>query len=616
MPVTQGGGTSYASLAAVPVAHSVATSTGAGWTTYESINQIQDLAFAPDGTLWAATGGGLVHWDLEETGLSYSRYPLHASVLAVAPDNSVWLGLGQGVCRFDGTACAPYTPSSDLAGNDVYAITVTPDGIVWVGTGHGVSRFDGSSWKSYPSSVTTHDLAVTTSGEIWAASAGGVGRYLLTEDAWVTYTEEHGLPNTNVQAIAAGPDDEVWAYVLWEGVYRFDGAVWQHVEGTSQLVADIAFAADGTPWIASAGSMHYPGGSLLVHDGQEWHEIDSGQGVHSFRSIAIGPGNRVAASTQFGLGLYQDGKWRLLRDGPTSDQVTSIAITPPLPGGAGQSQDRTDYAVWFAFGDNSVSTPGWGLSRFDGQTWAYDLGDAEVGALAVGPDGILWAGVGCGVQRFDGATWEVVASCDDLPAGNILDIACTPDGAVWVVNGFGLARVDAPSQTVYEKLVHDLHVAPDGALWMNGWEGTENSSYVARFDGETWTTFPSAESVPGRFSVAAVTADGLLWGTTPEGKLAAFDGRAWTKSTSWTLYDIPDSHTEKVAVLAADPLGALWLAVDKDVVRFDRERTPDKAWQWLTRDNGLPASHYRHMAFGPNGEVWFGATRFKAAQTD
>lgn len=600
---SQGTGPAEALPPTIPSTNTVATSTAPGWTTYESINDIHDLAFAPDGTLWATTLGGLVHWDLKTQ--TYVRYSIPAWTLALAPDGTLWLALEQGVCHFDGASCEIHSKADGLMGDEVYTIVVAPDGSVWMGTEQGVSCFDGDAWKSYPSPVATHDLAVTASGEVWAATAGGVGRYLPAEDGWITYTEDHGLPSSNTQTIAAGPDGEIWAYLVWQGVYRFDSAGWQKVEGVDGSIFDMAFAIDGTPWIATTGSMHYPGGSLSYHDGNQWHNVAGDPKLHSFTSVALGPGGIVAASTQLGLGLYEGGAWHLLRDGPTSHRVTSVAVTP-------------DGAAWFAFGDHSVSTPGWGLSRFDGQEWDYFLDDAEVNALAVGPDGALWAGVGCSVQRFDGTAWEIIAHCEDLPDGNVLNIDFAPDGTAWVVNYFGLARFDGASWVVYERLVHSLVIAPDGTAWVKGWEGTQNSLYIAHFDGETWTTFESADSFPGGFSVDVVTPDGLLWGTTPKGKLASFDGQsrqtsqAWTDDDSWTFYEPPAGLQDHVAPLVVAPDGALWLATDSAIARFDRESAPDEAWTLYTQDEGLPDSYYRAMAFGPGGEIWFGATRFQS----
>jgi hypothetical protein len=51
-------------------------------------------------------------------------------------------------------------------------------------------------------------------------------------------------------------------------------------------------------------------------------------------------------------------------------------------------------------GDDSLSTPGGGLSRFDGQDWQYFLDGAEVGALAVAPDGSIWLGTSRGAVHL------------------------------------------------------------------------------------------------------------------------------------------------------------------------------------------------------------------------
>jgi ligand-binding sensor domain-containing protein len=576
------------------------------WTRYVGINDVHGLAFAPDGSLWATTSAGLVGWDVRAE--TYTRYPIQARDIAASPDGSLWLAADHGLCHFThdpagGATCRNYTALDGLIHNSVRAVEVAPDGAVWAGTEVGLSRFDGTTWGNYPTSVPTEELAIARDGEVWHATAAGVGRYIPSQDAWMTYTEEHGLPNSRAMVIAVGSEGEVWTYVLWHGVYRLIGERWEAVgEVPGGLVGDIAFAADGTPWIATVGGTHYPGGSLVYREGNAWTDISSARGLTSIRTVALRSDGVVAASTNLGLGIYQGGTWRLLRDGPTSNQVTAVAITP-------------DGAAWFAFGKYSVYTPGWGLSRFDGQAWEYFLDDEEVNALAVGPDGTLWAGVGCALQRFEGNAWETVAACDDLPIGNVLDIGFAADGAIWVANGFGLARFDGQSWTVYERMVHSLEVAPDGTIWMNGWEGTQGSFYVARFDGETWTTFPGADSFPGGFSLRAVTSDGLLWGMTPEGRFASFDGRSWAAEESWTLYDAPAALSlNDLSLLAAAPDDALWLAADGAMVRYDWGSAADEAWTIYTQEDGLPDSTYHAIAFGPGGEIWFGPTRLLGAK--
>jgi hypothetical protein len=634
----------------VPSTTTVATSVEPGWTKYISINDIYDLEFAADGSLWALTRGGLVHWDLN-TG-TYTRYLIQPIDIAVAPDGTLWLAMEAGLCHFgaglDGSAtCRNYTAADGLIDNTVRVVTVDADGTVWVGTQIGLSRFDGDSWKSYPSPVPTEDLAVAPNGEVWHATPIGISRYSPSQDAWTTYSEENGLPHSHGSIVAVGPNGEVWTYILWQGIYRLndsassvsttrtgDGESWEVVEEVpGGLVGEITFAADGTPWVGTVGSTHYPGGSLAYYDGDKWVEVTAGYGLMSIRAVAAGPEGMVAASTHLGLGIYQDGEWRHLRDGPSSDRVTSIAITP-------------NGTAWFAFGDQSAATAGGGVSRYDGQTWQYDLDDAEVNTLALAPDGSLWAGTTTGLRRFDGHTWQVVTECENAVDCGVLDIAFAADGDVWIADGFSVSQYpdpalsarasrtsagdtdDGQSRTRYEKLVHSLVSAPDGSIWMNGWEGTQGSAYVARVKDGAWTTFKVSESFPGSFTVGAATDDGCVWGVVRAGGLACFAARgdsadksaAWEEGESWTLYPSPDGVL-LYAIIGVAPDGALWLSTEDGVARFDPAADPtgdtesasSNAWTLYTKGDGL-GSAYHAIAFGPYGEIWFGTTRFQPEQ--
>jgi hypothetical protein len=600
---------------------SVATSLNPGWTRYACIN---DMAFAPDGTLWAMTRAGLVHWDL--TTETYTRYLIEARDIAVAAGGTLWLAMDHGLCHFTvdsaGDAkCDNYTTDDGLIHDEVRAVAVAADGSVWVGTGAGVSRFDGATWQSYPSPASTEDLAVAVDGEVWHATATGIGRYSPSQDTWTTYAEAQGFPNPHATVVAAGRGGEVWTYIQWDGLYRFDGESWHAVEEVpGGIVGDIAMAADGTPWVGTVGSTHYPGGSLVYRAGDTWVDVTADAGLTSIGSLATGPGGVVAADTSLGLGVYREGEWRLLKDGPTSNRVTSIAVTP-------------DGAAWFAFGDQSVATTGGGLSRYDGHAWGYELGDADVQTLAVAPDGSLWAGRMNGLWRYDGQAWKEVRECENAVDCGVWDIAFSVDGAVWVANGFSVSRYTDPALSVstdgtgngqswtrYDKLVHSMVAAPDGSIWMNGWEGSQGSNYVARVEGDEWTTYKTADSFPGAFTVGVVTDDGCAWGVVPERGLACFTGGDWTDGQSWTFYRPPEGIS-LLSLSAMAPDGALWLVAEDGVVRFEPtaglagggESITYDAWTLYTREDGL-GSNYHAIAFGPDGEIWFGTTRFQRAQ--
>lgn len=225
----------------------VATTLAPGWTRYDSINQVYDLAFAPGGTLWALTGGGLVHWDLSTE--TYSRYQIKASHMAMAPDGTVWLGTEGGLCHFDGATCEINPDPNWAVQGGIRDVEVTSDGQVWMSAEGRVSHYGGKSWKSFPFYDPPQDLAVAANGEVWGAIPDGIAHYVPDQDAWFVYTDEQGLPDGSPQIIAVAPHGELWVSMTWEGLYRFDGGAWQ-------AVAEPPAASCLSLWVGPVGSPH------------------------------------------------------------------------------------------------------------------------------------------------------------------------------------------------------------------------------------------------------------------------------------------------------------------------------------------------------------------------
>lgn len=558
-----------------------------GWTMYPGVNNVQGAAFAPDGALWAATSAGIVRWNLADG--TYRLFPgaegLASSLatdVAIAPDGSVWAATSAGVSHLVGEHWITYTQADGLVSNAVQAIAVTPQGQVWVGTVNGASRFDGGAWTTHLAGARVWDLDIAPDGSVWFAADGiGVSRYSPAGDAWTTYTPADGLPGLNVTAIAAGPVGDAWVTVPWEGVYRFDGARWQPAKAYDGLVCALAVEADGTPWIGGCGSLHYSWGRLIHGQGDGWAEVAGwhDKGTPPVQAMAFGPDGKTAVGTELGLCIPAGEGWQTLLGGPTRNQVTAAAITP-------------DGAAWFGFGNSSADAAGGGVSRFDGREWQYYLGDANVQALAIGPDGTLWAGGGCGVWRLDGRDWQQVADCKQLK-GNILDVAVESDGTVWVASGLALARFDGQSWTAYDRLVGSVSTAPapqggtGGTLWAVGWEGTQGSGYVAQFDGSDWI-----KTLDRSLGSLVVTPDGQVWGVADGEGLARFDGQ------SWTLLQTPVDFEGPVRTLAVAPDGALWASGNDQIARFD-----EVAWTVYPSTEGVQV-----IAFAADGSLWLGTS--------
>jgi hypothetical protein len=258
----------------------------------------------------------------------------------------------------------------------------------------------------------------------------------------------------------------------------------------------------------------------------------------------------------------------------------------PAGDGFGRLLAAADGTVW-AEGDGA-------LARFDGSWTTYPpLSEAPFGhvrpgedvAMAVGPDGALWAAVGPDeLGRFDGSEWEIFET--PYPANMMewawaSDLAVASDGTVWaalqgtsggsdpespVLERGAVASFDGTRWSLYttgEGLpdgVRAITVAPDGTVWAMsfgwGWSDSNGSGSVpgqgvARFDGNAWTRYTEADGLPSNDSDIVVGLDGSVWAIDIEGSgISRFDGNSWT--------DFPRAPRHSLPAVV-DAAGTLWM---------------------------------------------------------
>jgi len=137
----------------------------------------------PKGGVWLATGTSLFHhsesgdtlYRAEEDLLSCDVYDV-----AFAPDGSLWIAsLGGITVRKAGRRVGHFMPEDGLPSVRVQCVACGPDGRMWVGTERGVTRFDGQSWSLRHSrrwllDDDVRDVAFGPDGTAWMATAAGV----------------------------------------------------------------------------------------------------------------------------------------------------------------------------------------------------------------------------------------------------------------------------------------------------------------------------------------------------------------------------------------------------------------------------------------------------------
>ena len=314
-------------------------------------------------------------------------------------------------------------------------------------------------------------------------------------------------------------------------------------------VTGVAVAPDGSFYVAGAFSRAgaTPAATVARWDGARWSALGRGLGGDDPESItdrvlALGPDGSLYAGGNFttagGATVNGVARW---------DGAAWHAVGGGVSGNPGATFNFSVYAL--AFGrDGSLyvggvfvtagGVPASNIARWDGTAWSavgsgvsnVNGSTAPVYALAVGPDGSVYAG-----GQFTRA--------GGIPASNV----ARWDGTAWSALGSGTDRT-----------VRSLAVGADGSLFALGVfrvAGGVAAVRVARWDGSAWSALSSG--ITGEVRTLAATTDGSVYvggrfttvGGVPARNIARWDGSAWSAVGGGT-----DSE---VRVLAVAPAGGL-----------------------------------------------------------
>jgi ligand-binding sensor domain-containing protein len=297
-----------------------------------------------------------------------------------------------------------------------------------------------------------------------------------------------------------------------------------------------------------------------------WQNFITANGLpdnHVF-SVCV-DGNRVWAATENGLGLYENGKWKVYRPEDGLPHRVVLYVT---------ADQRT--------GDVWVATMG-GLGRFSaGRFDTYTqlnsgLANDVVYGVAVQGD-YLWAATAAGASRLDTRTgeWRLFNE-RNTPMYEIWTyaVSATPSKVYYAVWGGGVLEYDVKTErwkdyndpdgetemVLYKDqgLIHEIttsvsYMEKDKILWVATYFG------ASRYDGRNWKNFLDKDSgLPSNFlnQVKGLDSD-RAWFSTDKG-LAYYDG------ANWAVYR-PALDTHKPEMLVRDAAG--------NMTRMETETAP------------------------------------------
>ena len=154
-----------------------------------TLGDVQTIAVAPDGTVWAGCacpdGGAdcLAHFDGRAWQVVHP-VPGAGSVgaidIAIAPDGDVWVALMEQpagtslIARLRGSRWTVYD-GADGVPDGVGSLAVAADGTVWAG-GNGIARFDGRAWTVLQPNHWFGPISTAPDGTVFVVGPSGLHR--------------------------------------------------------------------------------------------------------------------------------------------------------------------------------------------------------------------------------------------------------------------------------------------------------------------------------------------------------------------------------------------------------------------------------------------------------
>src|SRR5208283_1959135 len=202
--------------------------------------------------------------------------------------------------------------------------------------------------------------------------------------------------------------------------------VWTQEDGLPQdTVRAIAQTSDGYLWIGTEEG-------LASFDGYDFRPFNRRNGTlpnDSLTALAVGRDGTLWAGTPGGLVSYKDGVWHTMgrAEGLADPSILSIAAGTGAAGGQ----------VWVVAGDTLYEVSG-GRAHEAQFEPAKARHDARV--VRFGPEGALWVAGFQGIFRVEGQRIRIVVPAGELRGGVPVALQIDPDGTLWAALTNGLLR--------------------------------------------------------------------------------------------------------------------------------------------------------------------------------
>src|SRR5271157_4989589 len=281
-----------------------------------------------------------------------------------------------------------YTAKDGLASDDVRSIAVTASGDVYAATSRGLARFSAGKWSTAAADGEAVELVAASGDDVWFISAGKLNHL---------HGASFSLPPGKVNQITAG----------------------------------------AKPFLATDAGLYSLSGKKFVLDIRLARLLGSEKAV---RQVAVAADGRIAVAALAGLFLKRaGGAW-----GAVYPRNATRSWAPyDVRGVTFDSKDR----LWFS----SAQGVGCEDKEWHLYTGADGLPYNDFTTLEAGENGAVWFGTRRGAIRYDGKDWEYRQGRRWLPEDDVRSIAVNGHGDAWIATAAGVGVIERRPLTLAEK---------------------------------------------------------------------------------------------------------------------------------------------------------------------
>lgn len=339
---------------------------------------------------------------------------------------------------------------------------------------------------------------------------------------------------------------------------QYSTAVWTQQQGLPQdAIRAIAQTADGYLWLGTdEGLARFDGYDFVV-----FRKGSSGLISNSITSLAAGADRSLWIGTPQGLVSYRDGAFRVYgkRDGIAADGIQSLLL---------------DHAgnLWIVAGGS--------LTRFDGTKFVSFLREKDIpitGVRSVAEDSAhnIYAVGFSAVAKFEDGHFVSLIGPSILGGDFPLRATIDRDGVIWILGTHAvIARRPDGSIKRYGASDGLRSFGLDGAVELdrNGhfWVGTPGG--LSRFDGKGFQTRTGFEHGPEHWSVRCIFEDreGNLW-------LGTNNGLVRLRDDVFRIYGEEEGlPSDEPSAVREDRSGRVWVGfLDDGLFLFSGGKTPE-----------------------------------------